>query len=221
MADRITGNGTLQATGGIPGSSVDSGTTNPTRSGNGGDGRIRLEANVFERTAATAPDFSFGEPSVVFVPGLPGLRIESVAGIQAPPLPTGRADIVLPEDADDTVTVVVATRGVPVGNTVSLTVTPASGEPVTVVSPALTGDTEAASAEVSITLPDGPSTLLAETTYTIVEEDQEDFSALTGGEPVARVRLRTGPEQGARLTLITTAGREVPVPAHVPLMPRS
>ena len=221
VANRISGNGTLQATGGVPGSAVDSGTTNPHRAGNGGNGRIRLEAHVFERTAATAPDFSFGEPSVVFVPGLPGLRIESVAGIEAPAFPTGRADIILPEDSAETVPVVVATHGVPVGNTVSLTMTPASGEPVTVVTPALTGDTEAASAEVSITLPDGPSTLLAETTYTIVDDDNEELSALTGGEPVARVRLETATDQAARLTLITTSGREVPVPAHVPLMPRS
>lgn len=220
VANRISGNGTLQATGGIPGSSVDSGTTNPTRSGNGGNGRIRLEAHVFERTSATAPDFSFGEPSVVFVPGLPGLRIDSVAGISAPALPTGRADIVLPEDTADTVPVVVTTRGVPVGNTVRLTVTPASGEPVTVVTPALTGSTEAASAEVSIMLPDGPSTLLAETTYTIVQEDEDAYGALTGGEPVARVRLRSGTDQATQLTLITVSGREVPVPGHIPLMPQ-
>ena len=221
VADRITGNGTLQATGGIPGSSVDSGTTNPTRQGNGGDGRIRLEANVFERTAATAPDFSFGEPSVVFVPGLPGLRIDSVAGIPAPDFPTGRADIVLPEDTPDTVSVVFRTHGVPVGNTVSLRVTPASGEPITVVSPALTGDMESATAQVEVALPDGPSTLLAETTYTIVDDGEEEFGALTGGEPVAHVRVRAGMDGRSDVTLITESGREVPVHGRLPAMPQS
>lgn len=184
----------------------------PQRGGEGAPGRIRLEAETFSRTAVSDPAHSFGSPSSVFVAGLPTLRITSVAGVAAPASPTGNADITLPSTTPNPVTVEFATTGVPVGNTVSLRVTPAYGDAVTVVSPAVTGSTAAGTASVSATLPSGPSVLSATTTYTIVTAMGEALSIYAQGETVEKVRLTTTMNGPTLATLITKSGKEFEVP---------
>ncbi len=218
VATRIAGNGTINAGGGTRG--VASGQSSSLYGGNGGSGRIRLEAEIFDRTSGTNPTFSFGEPSSVFVSGLLSLRIDSVAGIAVPAEPTGYGDITLPEDTPNPVTVVFRTTGVPVGNTVRLYIVPAHGPRSSVVSPALTGSTDEASASVDVDIPDGPSTLLAETTYTVIgDSGTAMFDPYTDGEAVARVRLAATLDGGSIITLITVSGREVPLPANIPAWP--
>lgn len=180
--------------------------------GYGAAGRIRLEAETFTRTAASNPVHSFGSPSSAFVAGLPTLRITSVAGTAAPASPTGNADITLPSTTPNPVTVEFATTGVPTGNTVSLRVTPAYGDSVTVVSPAITGTTAAGTASVSATLPTGPSVLSATTTYTIVVAMGEALSIYAQGETVEKVRLSTTMNGPTLATLITKSGKEFEVP---------
>jgi hypothetical protein len=216
VATWIEGNGTIQATGGSAGA--------PSHwaqgGGSGGTGRIRLEAETITRTAATNPAYSFGEPTSVFIAGLPSLRIASVAGVAAPAAPTGHADIVLAADTPNTATVVFETTGVPVGNTVHLTVTPAYGAPVTVVSPALTGTTDSATASVAVDLPTGPSTLSAQTTYTVLASAGDELSMYAQGERVERVRLAATLGGASTITLITVSGREYTLPAdRLPAMP--
>jgi hypothetical protein len=155
---------------------------------------------------------SFGSPSSVFVAGLPTLRITSVAGVAAPISPTGNADITLPSTTPNPVTVEFATTGVPVGNTVSLRVTPAYGDPTNVVSLAITGTTAAGTASVSATLPSGPSVLSATTTYTIVTAMGEALSIYAQGETVEKVRLTTTMNGPTLATLITKSGKEFEVP---------
>lgn len=215
VATRIEGNGAMTARGGAVG-------THPIarcRGGIGGAGRIRLEAETFSRTAGTTPDFSFGEPSIVFVAGLPTLRITKVAGVAAPTNPTGEGDIILPADTANPVTVDFETTGVPVGNTVKLTVTPAYGAPTSVVSPALDGTTDRASASVSVNIPDGPSVLLAETTYTIVASLGDALSTYAQGERVERIRLAATAHGESQMTLITISGKEYLMPERIPFMP--
>lgn len=184
----------------------------PGYGGQGSTGRIRLEAETFTRTAASNPVHSFGSPSSAFVAGLPTLRITSVAGTAAPASPTGNADITLPSTTPNPVTVEFATTGVPSGNTVSLRVTPAYGDSVTVVSPAITGTTAAGTASVSATLPTGPSVLSATTTYTIVVAMGEALSIYAQGETVEKVRLSTTMNGPTLATLITKSGKEFEVP---------
>ena len=184
----------------------------PGSGGEGATGRIRLEAEIFTRTAASIPIHSFGAPSSAFVAGLPTLRITSVAGTAAPTNPTGNADITLPSTTPNPVTVEFATTGVPTGNTVSLRVTPAYGDAVTVVSPAVTGTTAAGTASVSATLPSGPSVLSATTTYTIVVAMGEALSIYAQGETVEKVRLSTTMNGPTLATLITISGKEFEVP---------
>jgi len=216
VATQMEGDGPIQATGG-------SGGHHPTGTsigGSGGDGRIRLEAEAITRTAATSPAYSFGQPSTVFISGLPTLRITSVAGVVAPAYPTGNADIVLPADTPNPVTVAFESIGVPVGNTIELSVIAADSHTgFSVVSPALVGTTDLATATVDINLPSGPSSLLAQTTYTILASQGNQLAAYTEGERVERVRLSASLTGGSTITLITISGKEYELPSRLPGMP--
>mgnify|MGYP001590922813 CR=1 FL=1 len=153
----------------------------------------------------------------MFVAGLPTLRITSVAGVAAPATPTGNADITLPATTTNPITVAFATTGVPVGNTVKLTVKPANGAPVSVVSPALTGTTDAATASVSVDLPSGPSVLEATTTYTIVASLGDALgNQFAEGERVEKIEVAASTAGPSMVTLITVSGKRVTMPSAIP-----
>jgi hypothetical protein len=210
VATTIAGNGPIQATAGNAGFSS---YYNPySHGGKGADGRIRLEAESFTRTAATSPSYTTGAPGQLFVAGMPTLAISSVAGVAAPAVPTGNADINLPADTPNPVTIVLNTSGVPVGNTVKLTVTPAYGAPIVVTSPALTGTTASATTSVSVTLPSGPSVLSATTTYTIVAALGDLMSIYAQGERVEKITLAATLGGNSAATLITVSGKEYAAP---------
>lgn len=214
MATTITGNGTVNALGAAAnGSSVHS----CFNGGNGGNGRVRLEAESITRTAATTPAHpAVSAPTTVFVAGLPSLRIASVAGVSAPPVPTGSADIVLPSTTANPVAVTFTTTGVPVGNTVRLRVVPAAGSVVSAISNALSGTTASATASVNVNLPSGPSTLEATTTFTIVASLGQEFgNQFAQGERVERVTLSAALNGPSMMTLTTVSGKEVTIPAQM------
>lgn len=208
IATTITGNGTISAAGGAGGTGVNAvnGATG------GGTGRIRLEAETYTRTAASNPGHTFAQPGQVFVAGTPTLTISSVAGVNAPAAPTGNADITLAATTANPVTVVFTTTGVPVGNTVQLTVTPAYHQRTVVVSPALAGSTASATASVQVTLPVGPSVLSAQTTYTVVASLGDGLSRFANNERVERITLIATLGGKSRMKLITVSGREYDAP---------
>jgi hypothetical protein len=212
IATTLTGNGAISATGGAAGANADDSTR---YGGAGGVGRIRFEAENITRTAAATPVASVGAPGSIFVAGLPSLTISSIAGVAAPAAPTGTADITLPSSTANPVTVVVNTTGVPVGNTIKLTVTPATGTPVTAVSGALTGSTDSATASATIALPVGPSTMQATVSYTVVASIGDAMSVYAQGERVEQVRLSAVLGGASMATLITVSGKEFQVPASV------
>ncbi|HXU92411.1 MAG TPA: hypothetical protein VFP33_02020 [Gallionella sp.] len=212
VATTISGNGTLVARGNAEGANDNYWWSG----GTGGSGRIRLEAETFTRTAASTPGHTQGLPGPVFVAGLPTLSIASVGGVAVPAQPTGNADVTLPATTPNPVTVSFATTGVPAGNTVRLTLTPANGAETTVVSPALVGDTTSATASVNITLPNGPSTLMATVTYNIVLAMGDALSVYAQGERVEKITLATAlGSKESTVTLITVSGKEYVVPAGV------
>lgn len=212
VATTISGNGTVSATG--PAYFIPSLNAGHERSGGAGsEGRIRLEAETFTRTAASNPVHSFSLPGPVFIAGLPTLTISSVAGVAAPASPTGNADITLPANTPNPVTVVFKTTGVPVGNTIKLTITPANAAPSSVVSPALSGTTESATASVTVTLPSGPSVMSATTTYTIVAALGDLMSMYAQGERVEKITLAAVLGGQTKATLITVSGKEFAAPA--------
>jgi len=150
----------------------------------------------------------------VFVAGTPTLTISSVAGVSAPVAPTGNADITLAASTPNPVTVVFTTTGVPVGNTVQLTLTPAFGSRSSVISPALVGSTASATASVQITLPIGPSVLSAQTTFTIVAALGDLLRNFAGNERVEKVTLVATLGGPSKVKLITVSGKEYDAPAE-------
>lgn len=196
VATTIAGEGTIRALSGD----------------NSATGRIRLESESITRTSGTSPASTFAAPGPLFVAGSPTLMITSVAGVAAPAIPTGNADIVLPSTTPNPVSVVFKTTGVPVGNTVKLTVIPAQGLQIIAISPALTGTTANASASVSVSLPSGPSTLSATTAYTIVASLGDAMSNFAMGERVEKVVLTSTPGKPQQVTLVTATGKEYAAP---------
>lgn len=216
VATTISGNGTISAQGGGAGGIPTCDGVATSQQGSGGaPGRVRLEADSITRTAASNPVASTALPGAVFVAGTPTLRIASVAGVAAPAAPTGNADVTLPASTPNPVTVVFETTGVPVGNTVRLTVTPAFGTTTSVISPALTGSTTSATASVNVNLPVGPSVLSAQTTYTVVAALGDLLKNFAGNERVEKVTLIATLGGPSKARLITVSGKEYEVPAAV------
>jgi hypothetical protein len=136
--------------------------------------------------------------------------------MDAPALPTGQADIVLPADTVNPVTVTFEATGIPVGNIVELTLTPAKGAITKSISDALEGSTGLSSSSTTIALPDGASILSASVTYTITLAMAESLRFLSEGEQIASIKVQTEPGKPQRYFLITESGREIPVsPAHL------
>lgn len=214
MASTLAGNGTISAVGGAAGG-LSGQTYSVFAATAGAAGFVRFEADSITRTAASTPLATSDAPSTVFVAGTPTLRIASVAGVTAPASPTGNADITLPASTPNPVTVAFETTGVPVGNTVQLTVTPAFGGRTTAVSPALTGSTALATASVNVNLPVGPSVLSAQTTYTVVAALGDLLKNFAGNERVEKVTLMATLGGPAKAKLITVSGKEYEVPAEV------
>lgn len=206
VATTLSGNGPISASGGRSGYY---GTSTTTR-GDGGAGRIRLEAETMLRTTATDPPYSFGAPGELFIAGLPTLRISSLAGIAAPAAPTGQGDIVLPSTTPNVVTVVVETTQVPLGNTVEIIYTPARGLPSPPIqTSALAGSLALATAQASVSIGDGASTLLATVTYAVSGPEALAYSRYTGGEPVVAVQVQAGLDGATQTVLITASDRRV------------
>lgn len=208
VATTIRGEGTVSALGGR-----NVAHTSPTF--RAGDGRIRFEAESYQRIKASTPVHTFGAPSALFVSGGPSVRIASVAGQSVPADPTGVGDVNLPEDTANPLEIVFETTGIPVGNVVELSVFPAYGTKSSAVSPALTGSTESAAASVFVSLPQGPSVLSASVTYAVTGSQSTALMHYTDGESVAKVRLESPLGGEALAVLITDSGREVPVPASL------
>lgn len=213
VATMITGSGgSINVSGGAGGQPQGS-SVGQTRAGGGSSGRIRIEAftNTATITFAQAP--SIAQPGVLAPPGTPSLTITSVAGVSAPIAPTGSfstPDITLPAGTANPMTIGLAASNIPLGATVTVTVTPLNGAASSAVSSGLAGTLAASTASASLTIPTNqPSVISASATFTL--------AALPGasplyaeGETVELVRVSAilgGPSQ---LTYITTSGREVP-----------
>lgn len=214
IATTIAGNGTLTADG-LGGAYHDAGGFGYYRSGNAADGRIRLEAENITRTTATLPPYSFSGPEPVFLANIPGVRITTVAGIAVPATPTGSGDVVVPEATPNPVAIEFATSNIPLGNTIELTITPQLGASSTAVSSAITGTDASGAASVSVDIPDGPSTLSAQVTFTVaVTALQQDYSQFAKGEKVEKVRIDFDPVKGSMTTFIAATGNEYTWPSN-------
>ncbi|AOX99691.1 hypothetical protein BJP62_04005 [Jeongeupia sp. USM3] len=124
-----------------------------------------------------------------------------------PANPTGNADVTLPASTTNPVQVTFQTTNVPAGNTVLLRVVPAYGQPTEVISSAIAGSTASGSATVSVTLPQGPSTLQATTTYTVVVAGSIDLSHFAKNETVEKVEVTVALAGETKARLVTASGK--------------
>lgn len=217
----ITGNGKLLAKGGCTNANGSRGQSCFADGSwdqiGGSEGRIRLEGDAISYTGATDPTYVRGDVGPIFIASAPTLRIASVAGQPVPQTPTGINDITMPA-TNDPVVVTFESTNVPVGNTVQLRVVPAYGTTTEAISPAISGSTAAGTAQVSVTLPQGPSTLQATTTYTVVVAALEDealsekLSRMAQNERVEKVEVTVALQGGARAKLITGSGKSFELP---------
>jgi hypothetical protein len=178
----------------------------------GSIGRIRIEADAITFKGTSQPAYTKDVPGPVVLADAPTLRIATVAGATVPDNPTGNADITLPDTTTGPVEVTFQTKNVPVGNTVLLRMVPAYGKPTEVISPAIAGSTTAGTASISVTLPSGPSTLQATTTYTVVVAGQIDLSRFAQNEPVEKVEVTVSLVGETRARVLTASGKAYDVP---------
>lgn len=201
IASIIGGDGTIQARGGQSTDYV------PT----GGYGRIRLEYDILERHGQTDPGFTNSSPREVFAAGLPTLRFVSIAGVAAPVSPTGDADVSLPADVGNPVTVELASSGVPAGSTIKILSAPENGVQAT-ASATITGTESAGTATAQINIADGKSTISATVGFTVTAALGKELAPYANGEMVARVELSAGLQGGGETRLITASGKEYLLP---------
>ncbi|HEY0334574.1 MAG TPA: hypothetical protein VGC74_12825 [Stenotrophomonas sp.] len=222
VASTVTGNGTLSAAGGC----TNYNNARRQRCGangyndefGGSEGRIRVEGESITYTGTSTPAYVRGEVGPVFIANAPSLRIASVGGKAVPGAPTGINDVTLPATTTEAVVVQFESINVPVGNTIKLRVVPAYGTTSEVVTPAIAGSTATGTTQVSVTLPQGPSTLQATTTYTVVVAALDDAALgerlkhLADNQDVEKVEVTVALEGGARARLLTRGGQAFEMP---------
>ena len=93
-------------------------------------------------------------------------------------------------------------------------VVPAAAASVSVVSPALSGSTDSATASANISLPSGPSVLQATTSYTVVAAlGRELGTRYANGEQVERVTLIASVQGPPAVMLTTVSGKQYRIAA--------
>jgi hypothetical protein len=178
-------------------------------------GRVRIEGDSITYTGTSTPTYVADTPAPVFLSNVPSLKIVNVGGSAVPANPTGVADLTFPATLVNPVTISLTTTNVPVGNTVLVKVIPSNGPVIEAVSPAITGTNASGTASVSVSLPQGPSTLQAMTTYTVVVAMGEALSQYAKNERVEKVQIIASLGGAGFAKLITVSGKEFDVPMSV------
>jgi len=190
----------------------------------GAAGRIRLEAETNNYSGAHSPAKILATPALIFLNTPPSLRIASIAGVDVPAEPTGKADVDLPAPPAGPVTVVFKTVNVPPGNSVKLRLTPDSGNAVEVESSVVTGSLAEGSASVNVDLKAGASALTAWTSYMVAppvavasalsryanneKVEQIELAVALKGEPSAWLHTASGKRFEVSYAQLRAAGFE-------------
>jgi hypothetical protein len=168
IASTLAGAGTVNISGGNGGNARSIGSSTPRDGGAGGNGRARLEADAFNFTGTVIPNIAAtSAPQTVFASNLPTVRITTVAGTAVSANPIGENDVILPTSIANPVTIEFAATGVPLGSTIELSISPATGASITATSSALVGTVASSTANVQVTLPQGASVLLASISFSV------------------------------------------------------
>lgn len=195
IANTIIGSGSISARGGDLGNSSV-----------GGKGRIRLEAFTNNFTPGTDPQYTYGQPSVVFPSNIPSLAITSIAGVTIPAASTAsysQPDVLLPNTTTNPVAVAVAASNIPIGTTVAITVTPQFGNSSS-ANATLSGTNSSSTGSANVNL---------STTYSNVITARATFTLLASlyyeNEKIGRVRVATRMGGESETVYITESGREI------------
>jgi len=181
----------------------------------GGAGYIRVETfntTGFSPNNQGAP-VSSALPSTAVPTNIPSLQIVSIAGVAVPANPIGSfqgsPDVVLPTTQTNPVSVVINAANIPVGTTVNLTATPASGTGASATT-TLAGSLSSSSGTASISLPGGLTVLTA--TSIIDLATLGDLRPLfINGEKVEKIEVASRIGGGSELAYITQSGRRIRV----------
>mgnify|MGYP001585332382 CR=1 FL=1 len=208
IANTIAGNGAISATAGNGAGTWSCG------GGKGADGRIRLEAWNFTRTAGTSPTSSVKWSPFAIAPAvLPSLGITSLGGIAVPAIPKGdpkNPDIMFPAGMKNPITVVVTANNIPVGTVVTVRMLPSQGNSATSATATLSGSESLSTSSVQLTLPTAyPSLITVSATYQAVASNGSPIYA--EGERVDKIRVSASIGGESAVTYITESGREIAV----------
>lgn len=199
VANSISGSVSLTVTGG---------------GGTGGVGYVRVEAfSLTGFSPSTSAPVSSALPSLAVPTNLPSLQIVSIAGIAVPANPIGSfqgsPDVVLPATQTNPVSVVINAANIPVGTTVNLTATPASGAGASATT-TLAGSLSSSSGTASISLPAGLTVLTASTIINLATLG--DLQPLfINGERVDKIEVAARFGGSSQIAYITHSGRRIQV----------
>lgn len=209
VANKIMGNGTLQAGGGSGGGGS---CYYYGYGGGGGNGRIRLETYDLQRSASTSPGYTLGFPDTVSTSNIPVLKISSIGGISVPTVVSAsfsEPDIIFPTNVTNPVAIGITASYIPLGTTIMVTAAPQFGADTTVKATGLAGTLESSSATADITLSkDYPSVITLTATYT-VQLASNKAPIYADGEKVVKMRVASVMGGKSTLTYITESGKEV------------
>ena len=155
VANTIVGTGSLQATG-------------STVEANGGDGRIRVEANTISLSNPGIPPFTSGTPGLVFPPlNAPTLKATMVGAQVVPADPTADVETVdVTVNDSNPLTVQIEATNIPVGTTVDVrVVAKQTANSFIVTSTPLAGTMAMSTATADVTFPPGLSDVQLSATF--------------------------------------------------------
>ncbi len=204
MAEKIIGNGGIYARGGPKRTASHDG-------GAGGNGRIRLEANMLARTSGTTPGFTAGSPEVVFHPGLPTMTITSIGGINVAEDASGQfssPDVVFPSNITNPVNITISATNVPLDATITIRAVPEFGIHTNTSIAGLNGTVESSSASANITLSTTSISVLTLLTTFAVQTASNGAPFYAGGEKVVKMRVSSVFGGASNVTYITESGKE-------------
>lgn len=208
VANIITGPATLNVLGGTG--------INNCRNGYGGYGYVRAEAFNFNGlNVDTSPkEFTIGQPGLVTLANMPTLRINSVGGVNAPASLSGTfhatPDITLPTTQTNPVTVALQAANIPLGTTIEVRLTPASGNPGSVQSTPLAGTVAASTATASLTLPTGQSLIYATASIDLTGSNSAQLKPIfIEGERVRKIEVGANFGGASDVVYVTESGKRV------------
>lgn len=138
----------------------------------------------------------------------------SVGGINSPASPSGTfhatPDITLPTTQTNPVAVALQAANIPLGTTIEVRLTPASGSPASVQSAPLTGTVAASTATASLTLPAGQSLIYATASIDLTGSNSAQLKPIfIEGERVRKIEVGANFGGASDVVYITESGKRV------------